>query len=83
MLRNDRTRFARSARLPINIGLNGSLKTSRWSVDLLGQTADGTFVQGAGVVPAVPEPSTCAMMILGFGALSFFAYRRRTAAMAR
>lgn len=66
----------------IDIGSNGSLKTGQWSVDLLGQTADGTFVQGAGVVTAVPEPSIWAMMILGFGAVGFLAYRRRTVAMA-
>lgn len=64
----------------IDIGSDGNLKTGQWAVDLLGQTADGTFVNGAGVVTAVPEPSTWAMMILGFGALGFFAYRRRTVA---
>ena len=31
----------------------------------------------ASTVPAVPEPSTWAMMILGFFGLGFIAYRRR------
>lgn len=32
-------------------------------------------------ITAVPEPSTWAMMILGFAGVSFFTYRRRNAAM--
>jgi hypothetical protein len=28
-------------------------------------------------IPAVPEPSTWAMMILGFAGVAFLAYRRR------
>jgi hypothetical protein len=32
--------------------------------------------------PAVPEPSTWAMMILGFAGLGFMAYRRKSAAIA-
>ena len=36
----------------------------------------GSF--GAVVTPAVPEPSTWAMMILGFCGLGFMAYRRRS-----
>jgi hypothetical protein len=41
---------------------------------------DGTFTIGTGV-PAVPEPSTWAMMILGFCGLGFMAYRRKDAAL--
>lgn len=36
---------------------------------------------GFGPVSAVPEPSTWAMMILGFAGLGFTAYRRRNSAM--
>jgi hypothetical protein len=48
-------------------------------------TANGTFdsfeqvrVDLAGVAGAVPEPSTWAMMILGFMGVGFMAYRRRS-----
>ena len=65
-----------------DIGSNGNLVTGQWSVDLLGFDSVGAEIRGVGVVTAVPEPSTWAMMILGFGALGFFAYRRRPVAMA-
>jgi PEP-CTERM motif len=42
------------------------------NVEILGQ---GTIAE----VAAVPEPSTWAMMILGFGGLGFMAYRRKQA----
>ena len=60
-----------------DIGSNGNLVTGQWAVDLLAVDSQGQDINGAGVVTAVPEPSTWAMMILGFGALGFFAYRRR------
>jgi PEP-CTERM motif-containing protein len=34
-----------------------------------------------GVTAAVPEPSTWAMMILGFAGIGFMAYRRRNGAL--
>jgi hypothetical protein len=37
----------------------------------------GTITEGAGITAAVPEPSTWAMMILGFCGLGFMAYRRK------
>jgi hypothetical protein len=40
------------------------------------------FLAGLTAVDAVPEPSTWAMMILGFAGLGFMAYRRRGAALA-
>jgi hypothetical protein len=39
---------------------------------LAGATGSGTFN-----VSAVPEPSTWAMMILGFAGIGFMSYRRR------
>jgi hypothetical protein len=33
---------------------------------------------GGAIAPAVPEPSTWAMMILGFAGVGFMAYRRRS-----
>jgi len=46
--------------------------------------SDGNFSDNSGqfliTVSAVPEPSTWAMMILGFGGLGFLAYRRRNQA---
>jgi hypothetical protein len=37
-----------------------------------------TIAPGNPVVPAVPEPSTWAMMILGFAGIGFMAYRRKS-----
>jgi hypothetical protein len=55
--------------------------TNSWQVHdgLNGSTiAQGSFTIGAPVVvTAVPEPSTWAMMILGFVGLGFMAYRRK------
>ena len=41
---------------------------------------NGTFTIGPGteVTSAVPEPSTWAMMILGFAGVGFMAYRRKS-----
>lgn len=48
----------------------------RLSNGATGSVAAGTFT------PAVPEPSTWAMMILGFAGVGFMAYRRRNQATA-
>jgi hypothetical protein len=55
---------------PINLffGINNSL-----GFELGGSLNEGTFT----VAAAVPEPSTWAMMILGFCGLGFMAYRRK------
>jgi hypothetical protein len=37
----------------------------------------GTITEGTGITAAVPEPSTWAMMILGFCGVGFLAYRRK------
>jgi hypothetical protein len=42
----------------------------------VGFNGSGSFSASAGVVAAVPEPSTWAMMILGFCGVGFMAYRR-------
>ena len=47
------------------------------SVTLSFGTGPETFVL-AHMTPAVPEPSTWAMMILGFAGISFMAYRRKS-----
>jgi hypothetical protein len=60
-----------------DIGSNGQLKTGQWNVEIETFLPGETRVHGVGVVAAVPEPSTWAMMILGFAAVGFFAYRRR------
>ncbi len=41
-----------------------------------------TFESSLDTVAAVPEPSTWAMLLLGFGGLGFMAYRRKSAALA-
>jgi hypothetical protein len=38
---------------------------------------DGTFTIGPGVVAAVPEASTWAMLLIGFAGIGFAAYRRK------
>lgn len=66
-----------------DIGSTGVLSTGTWNVEV--ESYIGPFdtrVHGTGVVAAVPEPSTWAMMIFGFGAVGFMAYRRRRVAMA-
>ena len=49
-----------------------SLRT--WAWQQVNGAYDATFSTTIG---AVPEPSTWAMMILGFAGVSFMAYRRR------
>jgi hypothetical protein len=44
-----------------------------------GAQETGTFSAVLDVAPAVPEPSTWAMMILGFCGIGFMAYRRKSA----
>jgi hypothetical protein len=41
-------------------------------------TGDGTFTGTMTAITAVPEPSTWAMMILGFAGIGFMAYRRKS-----
>lgn len=59
---------------------NGANESFRWR--LIGDAA-GCAGPSCGVnkVGAVPEPSTWAMMILGFCGLGFLAYRRKTSAV--
>jgi hypothetical protein len=44
-------------------------------------TLDPSLTLDSPLSPAVPEPSTWAMMILGFLGIGFMAYRQRTAAL--
>ena len=41
-----------------------------------------SFTNATGVAPSIPEPSTWAMVALGFGALGYAASRRRKANLA-
>ena len=41
-------------------------------------TADGVFTGTMTAITAVPEPSTWAMLILGFAGIGFMAYRRKS-----
>jgi hypothetical protein len=45
-------------------------------------TGDGTFTGTMTAITAVPEPSTWAMLILGFAGIGFMTYRRRKPAIA-
>jgi hypothetical protein len=53
-------------------GLSGELKVGYWDTDYTDNTGSQTLS-----IDAVPEPSTWAMMILGFAGVGFMAYRRR------
>ena len=63
-----------------NSGPNGTANGGTSPIDVA-FAADLTDVRtgavGATLTPAVPEPSTWAMMILGFMGVGFLAYRRR------
>ena len=54
---------------------NHDIRTPHIEMNLFGDITSVTLVEN--VSPAVPEPSTWAMMILGFGGIGFIAYRRR------
>ena len=45
-----------------------------------GLAFDGVTVGGRAVTGAVPEPSTWAMLLLGFAGIGFMAYRRKSKA---
>ena len=47
-----------------------------------GNTINVLFTNATGVAPSIPEPSTWAMVALGFGALGYAASRRRKANLA-
>jgi hypothetical protein len=51
------------------------------SFTMLDSTDSGTLIRGVAFAPvaAVPEPSTWAIMLLGFCALGFMTYRRKSA----
>jgi hypothetical protein len=56
----------------IQVGDPTTVATATLNVSL----PDGLYFTGA--VPAVPEPSTWAMMIIGFAGIGFMAYRRKS-----
>jgi hypothetical protein len=60
---------------PLNLsGLSGELTVGYW--DSIYTDNSGTQQLSISAVAGVPEPSTWAMMILGFAGLGFLAYRR-------
>lgn len=79
---------------PLDFTITG-ITTSNFAENSLGYTfgvdvgvlkTGGTYATGAiaskdPVVTAVPEPSTWAMMVLGFAGVGFMTYRRRSHAM--
>jgi hypothetical protein len=56
-------------------GNGGTTDPSFFTADIAGNSNTG--VVGSGIAPAVPEPSTWAMMILGFAGVGFLACRRK------
>jgi hypothetical protein len=86
----DATTGTFEGKIPVNSG--GNMPGGLWTVAFGGGGNDGSpntlfFTDGInsegdglfGSITAVPEPSTWAMMLVGFGGLAFFAARRRTA----
>jgi PEP-CTERM motif len=49
------------------------------AIDALGPNGTGE-IAGAGTIATIPEPSTWAMMLLGFAGLGFLGYRKATTA---
>jgi len=71
----------------IDIGSSGNLSTGTWNKINVALYGPGDLVPvatvlGNGTISAVPEPSTWAMMVLGFAAVGFVTYRRRGRALA-
>jgi hypothetical protein len=55
-------------------GVSNYLDSERQS----GLAFGGVTAAGLAVTPAVPEPSTWAMLLLGFAGIGFMAYRRKS-----
>jgi hypothetical protein len=66
---------------PQNFTFNGG--SFSFSVNDLSVNAGDTAAQITGVIRAVPEPATWAMMLLGFGAIGMTMRRRRRPALAQ
>jgi hypothetical protein len=69
----------------VSFGAGGPGSTARFAIEYLGDadTSDYVGVDTLNIttgVSAVPEPSTWAMMILGFAGVGFMTYRRRKSA---
>jgi PEP-CTERM motif len=57
---------------------NGSVGAPQYQLYMSNRGANGVdFVLTAEIATSVPEPSTWAMMLLGFAGIGFMAYRRR------
>jgi hypothetical protein len=80
---------------PFYVTANGGTTASAFAALVAGLNAGGAYlnihtsghpggeIRGFLIAAAVPEPSTWAMLILGFAGIGFMAYRRRsTAALA-
>ncbi|MDR3468413.1 MAG: PEPxxWA-CTERM sorting domain-containing protein [Xanthobacteraceae bacterium] len=63
-----------------DLGSTGNLVVgpTSYSAEIQTFDANGTREHGVGSISAVPEPSTWAMMILGFVGVGFIAYRQKS-----
>jgi hypothetical protein len=73
--------------ITVSFNSNGPGSTARFAIEYLGDADSSNYVgidtlSITSGVSAVPEPSTWAMMILGFCGVGFMAYRRRGGATA-
>jgi hypothetical protein len=63
--------------ISVGVGSGFSSNYHAFADDITFATTNGTTVYDFEVTQAVPEPSTWAMMILGFAGVGFLAYRRK------
>lgn len=63
--------------ISVGVGSGFSSNYHAFADDVTFATKNGTTVYNFEVTQAVPEPSTWAMMILGFAGVGFLAYRRK------
>jgi hypothetical protein len=62
---------------------NGAHPQDYFTADIIGKNGNTGVVGASSIATAVPEPSTWAMMILGFVGVGFMAYRRKGGARFR
>lgn len=80
-LRADTLLYSEAVTIPVKNGIEGVTGSPAGAIDLDPNQQYVAFLTVADLTAAVPEPSTWAMMILGFCGLGFLAYRRKNGAV--
>jgi hypothetical protein len=76
-LRAETLLYSTSVTIPVHTGTFGVTANPGGVINLQADQQYVAYLTVAGLSPAVPEPSTWAMMILGFAGVGLLAYRRR------